>query len=127
MDPPDITLVNLDNENYGYTLSAVSGSTSEDGGTASFTVSLDLPLETTDNVTLTLSSLDTTEGMLLGSDNSTTVTTKTLTWDNSSWNTVKTVLVKGINDNISDGSQAYSIRFASSTPCLLYKSPSPRD
>ena len=82
----------------GFYISAISNSTSELLDTATFTISL--RSEPTDNVTITVASSDTTEGV----SNRTTIE-----FDNASWNTLKTVTVTGVDDNISDGNQFYAI------------------
>ena len=54
----------------------------------------------TDDATITLTSSDTGEG---------TVSPATLTFTGNNWNTAQTVTVTGVNDNSSDGHQAYNI------------------
>lgn len=82
----------------GATVSAISGTTSEAGGTATFTVVLDS--QPTADVTIGLSSSDTTEG---------TVAPSSLTFTNANWNTPQTVTVTGVDDAQVDGSIVYSI------------------
>ena len=114
LDPPNVLVVNQDNEIPGYTVSLPSGSTTETGGTAFFTVVLNsVPSNT---VQLELSSSDTDEGQITaisgsgGSINSTG--TSTLNFSNSNWNSVRTVTVKGQNDSSVDGHQAYTVNLA---------------
>ena len=97
-DPADVELVNLDDDTAGFYISAISNSTSELLDTATFTISL--RSEPTDNVTITVASSDTTEGV---------ANRTTIEFDNASWNTLKTVTVTGVDDNISDGNQSYAI------------------
>jgi azurin len=91
----------------GYTQAAVAGitvtpttglATTEDGGTAMFSVVL--RSEPTANVVVNLKSLDLTEG---------TVSPATLTFTDSNWNIEQPVLVTGVNDAIDDGDVDYTI------------------
>ena len=86
-DPPGITV----NPTSGLT-------TTEAGGTAQFTVVLNT--QPTANVTIGLSSSDTTEG---------TVSPSSLTFTPSNWNTPQTVTITGVDDDIDDGNIAYTI------------------
>jgi hypothetical protein len=75
--------------------------TSQSGGTASFTVVLDLP--PTANVTINVSSSDTAEG---------TVDKSTLTFTTSNWNVPQTVMISGQHDAVLYGSVPYRIVLA---------------
>ena len=83
----------------GITVSPTSGLvTTEAGGTATFTVVLDnVP---TADVTVVLSSSDTTEG---------TVSPASLTFTSLNWNSAHTVTVTGVDDAVVDGNIAYTI------------------
>ena len=72
--------------------------TTEGGGTATFTVVLNT--QPTANVTIGLSSSDTTEG---------TVSPASLTFTTANWNSAQTVTVTGVDDAVDDGNQPYSI------------------
>ncbi|MBI5056776.1 MAG: hypothetical protein HZB61_09200 [Nitrospirae bacterium] len=72
--------------------------TTEAGGRATFTVKLNS--RPTANVTIGISSSDTTEGR---------VSPASLTFTSANWNTAQTVTVRGVNDYITDGDIAYSI------------------
>lgn len=99
LNPPDVTVVNNDNDVAGFTVSPTSGLvTTEAGGTATFTVRL--TSQPTASVTIVLSSSDSTEG---------SVSPASLTFTTSSWSTAKTVTVTGVDDFAIDGSIAYSI------------------
>jgi len=87
-----------DNDSAGFTLGAVSGNTTEAGGTATFTVVL--TSQPTADVTVTVASSDTTEG---------TVGPATLTFTSANWNTAQTVTVTGVDDTLDDGDIAYSV------------------
>ncbi len=72
--------------------------TTESGGTASFTIVL--TTQPTADVTIGLSSSDTTEG---------TVAPTSVTFTSANWNTPQTVTITGVNDADVDGNIAYSI------------------
>ncbi|MBI5664142.1 MAG: alkaline phosphatase [Nitrospirae bacterium] len=72
--------------------------TTEAGGRETFTMKL--KSQPTANVTISLSSSDTSEG---------TVSPASLTFTSANWNTVQTVTVSGVNDYDIDGSIAYTI------------------
>jgi len=78
--------------------------TSEAGGTATFTVVLNV--QPTANVTIGVSSSDTTEG---------TVSPASLTFTTDNWNVPQTVTVTGVDDALTDGPIDYSIVFAAAT------------
>ena len=78
--------------------------TTEAGGTATFTVVL--TTQPTADVTIGLSSSDTTEG---------TVLPASLTFTAANWNVAQTVTVTGVNDALDDGNVAYTIVTAPAT------------
>ncbi|MFH1727566.1 MAG: carboxypeptidase-like regulatory domain-containing protein [Pseudomonadota bacterium] len=82
------------------TVSDVTGSASEAGGSASFTVVLNRQPNGTVIINLSLS--DSGEGSL---------SSDTLTFTTSNWSTAQTVTITGINDDIVDGSQSFNILF----------------
>jgi large repetitive protein len=83
----------------GFTVSAISGDTDETGTSRSFTVRLNAP--PTANVTINLSSLNTSEVIITSAS--------TLTFTPANWNTNQTVTVQGIDDGILDGDQTVVI------------------
>ena len=92
-----VALTNL-NQLYISTSGSLGLVTTEDGGTASFTVALNQrPLFA---VTLTLVSSDPVEGAL---------SPTTLTFTPSNWNQAQTVTVTGLDDHIVHGDQTYQI------------------
>jgi hypothetical protein len=97
-DVADPTITNMDNDTIGITVGSISGATSETGTTATFTVVL--TSQPTANVSIPVSSSDTTEG---------TVSTSTLTFTNSNWSTPQTVTVTGVNDSVKDGNISYAV------------------
>jgi len=114
-DPPDVTLINVDNDSAGFNVTPTSGlSTSEAGGKATFTVSLNSkPVNTANpgaavNVKFSLSSSKPTEG---------TVSPTTLTFTDANWRSPQTVTITGIDDQVADGPQPYviTLSLASST------------
>jgi hypothetical protein len=98
MNPADLTATNTDNDSPGVSVSAISGNTTEAGGTATFTVVLNS--EPTADVAVPVSSLDTTEG---------TVSTASLTFTPADWSTPQTVTVTGVDDGLADGDQPYTV------------------
>ena len=105
VDASDVSVTNTDNDTAGITVNPTAGlSTTEGGGTATFTVVLNT--QPTANVTIGLSSSDTTEG---------TVSPASLTFTNANWNTPQTVTVTGVNDAVVDGNIAYTIVTAPAT------------
>jgi len=99
LDPSDISVLNLDDDTAGVTISSLSTpSTTEAGGTTTFTVNLDSqPLA---DVTISVDSSDTREGI---------VSINSLIFTNINWNTPQTVTVTGVDDKIADASQKYSV------------------
>ncbi len=101
----DVGVTNNDNDTAGITVSPTSGlTTTEGGGTATFTVVLDS--QPTANVTVGLSSNDLTEG---------TVAPASLAFTAGNWNTAQTVTVTGVNDFVADGDVPYTIVTAAAT------------
>src|SRR5207248_2148252 len=99
MNAADVSLTNTDNDTAGITVSPTSGlTTTEAGGTATFTVVL--TSQPTANVSIPLSSGNTAEG---------TVSPASLTFTSGNWNVAQTVTVTGVNDFVDDGDIAYSI------------------
>jgi len=99
LDPSDVTASNTDNDTAGITVTPTSGlTTTEAGGAATFTVVLDS--QPTADVTIGLSSSDTTEG---------TVSPTSLTFTSANWNVAQTVTLTGADDDVVDGNIAYTI------------------
>ncbi|WP_343487541.1 Calx-beta domain-containing protein [Allomuricauda sp. d1] len=99
-NPNSATATILDNDVAGFTINESGGSTatSEPSTTDSFTVVLDA--QPSSNVVLNLSSSDTEEG---------TVTPATLTFTPGNFDNPRTITVTGVNDDIVDGPQPYTI------------------
>ncbi|WP_425393158.1 gliding motility-associated C-terminal domain-containing protein [Ekhidna sp.] len=96
-----VAVINEDDDITGISVSTVSGNTSEDGTAATFTIVLDS--EPTGDVTIGLSSNDTSEG---------TVNPSNLTFTSANWNIVQTVTVTGVDDSDDDGDVTYKIVIA---------------
>jgi hypothetical protein len=102
--PPAISLVNVDNDTKGFTVSAISGDTDEGGSKATFTVKLNsIPTGIT---TANLNSNDLGEG---------TIDKTSLVFTAANWNALQTVTVTGVNDDLADGRQPYAIVFTATT------------
>ena len=102
----------------GMTVTPIAGlTTTEAGGTTTFTVVLNTA--PTANVVITLNSSNTNEG---------TINKSTLTFTTANWNIAQQVTVTGVDDAINDGDQNYSIILnpASSTDAN-YNGIDPRD
>ncbi len=100
----DVAVSNTDDDVAGITVTPTTGlTTTEAGGTATFTVVL--ASKPTADVTIALSSSDATEGTVPAS----------VTFTPTNWNTAQTVTVTGVADNLDDGDVAYSILTAPAT------------
>ncbi len=98
LDAANVSVVNFDDDMPGITVDAVSGDTSESGGIVTFSIILNSP--PTGDVTIVLSSSDTTEG---------TIDLSSVTFTPVNWNVPKTVTVTGVDDTVRDGNQLYFI------------------
>ena len=88
----------LRNSTAGITVSAVSGDTTEDGGTAGFSLVLDS--QPTADVAISLSSSNVDEG---------TVAPAALIFSPANWDTAQAVVVTGVADNVVDEDVDYVI------------------
>ena len=105
-----VSVTNSDNDTPGLTVSPTSGlTTTEAGGTASFTVKL--ASQPSANVSLTVSTSDATEGAPSPS---------TLTFTAANWNSPQTVTVTGADDNLDDGDVSYNITGTASSSDTNY-------
>ena len=99
LNPPDVSVTNVDDDTAAVLLNPTSGlTTTEAGGVATFTVVLGS--QPTAQVTVPLSSSDTSEG---------TVSASTLTFLPEDWSVPQTVTITGVDDHVDDGNIAYSV------------------
>ncbi len=102
IDPNNVSVTNSDDDSAGITVSPTSGlTTTEAGGTATFTIVLNS--EPLDDVVIDLTSSNTDEG---------TASPSSLTFTPADWNSARTVTVTGVDDYVADGNQAFSITTA---------------
>ncbi len=114
INPPDVNVVNADDDTVGYVVSTMAGPTSEAGLTSAFTVRL--ASQPTTDVVLTVTSSRPGEALVrrLGVGSFTIATTLTFTAAN--WSTDRTVEVKGQADgSIDDGDQAFAVLIGADT------------
>ncbi len=98
-DVADVNAINVDNDTPGVQVTPISGlTTTEAAGTATFTIRL--TAQPTANVTIGLSSDDTSEG---------TVSTPSVTFTTANWNIPQTIIVTGVDDMVVDGPVTYTI------------------
>lgn len=96
----DLVLKNTDNDFGNFTVSAISGNTTEASGTATFSISMDqAPSE---DITVYLESNDLTEG---------TVNPTSIVFSSSDW-TEKIITLTGVDDNELDGDISYRINLS---------------
>ncbi|WP_062058211.1 fibronectin type III domain-containing protein [Sediminicola sp. YIK13] len=96
--PANATVNITDNDVAGITVSAISGPTTEAGGTADFTIVLNT--QPTASVTIPLNSNDTGEG---------TLSVANAVFTTANWDTAQTITVTGVDDAIVDGDISYDI------------------
>ena len=94
----DVVVTNLDDDAAGITVSAISGRTTEAGGTATFTIVL--ASQPTADVTIELASSDSTEG---------TVSMSSVVFTAADWNVAQTVTVTGVDDAVDGGDAAFAV------------------
>lgn len=106
---PSLSLVNVDDETPGFIISEPTGNTSENGGSADFTVVL--TKQPTADVTVNFDTSNPAEG-------SPTVTS--LIFTAADYDTPQTVTVNGADDGNIDGDQPYRIDFSPTTSADPY-------
>jgi len=105
MNAADVAVTNINNDTAGITITPTSGlTTTEAGGTATFTVKLNS--QPTANVSINLSSNKPAEG---------TIDKNSLTFTAANWNTPQTVTITGKDDLVDDGNISYNIITAAAT------------
>ena len=104
-DVADVSVTNRDDDTAGITVSPTSDlTTTEAGGSSTFQIVLDS--EPLANVTIGLSSSDTSEG---------TISATSIIFTPANWNTPQTVTVAGQDDFVDDGDSSYTITTAAAT------------
>lgn len=118
IDSADIALTNTDDDTAGITVGPASGSTTTElGGTVTFTVRLDS--EPLSPVTISIGTSDSTEG---------SVSPATLVFDATNWFADKVVTVTGVDDLVHDGDITYTVQIAASVSAdPLYNGINPAD
>jgi hypothetical protein len=104
LNASDVSVTNQDNDPAVKVNPASGLVTTEPGGTATFTLVLNT--RPTDNVTIGLSSSDTSEG---------TVSPSSVTFTSANWNTPLTVTATGVDDQVVDGNILYTLITAAAT------------
>ncbi|MDM8566803.1 Calx-beta domain-containing protein [Candidatus Halobeggiatoa sp. HSG11] len=100
-----VSVTTVDDDTPGFTITPTSGlTTTEAGGTATFTVVLNTAPTAT--VTLPLVSSDTTEG---------TVSPVSLDFTTTDWSSAQTVTITGVDDTAVDGNVNYTIQTNAAT------------
>jgi uncharacterized repeat protein (TIGR01451 family) len=99
IDPADVAVANEDDDTAGIAVTPAGGlTTTEAGGTATFTVVLQARPRA--DVTIALASDDTDEG---------TVEPASLTFTTDTWSTPQAVTVTGVDDDYDDGDAEYTV------------------
>ncbi len=115
---PALTVINVDNEQSGISVTPTSGlTTTEQGTNASFSVFLNR--QPTADVVIAVSSSNAAEGL---------ASTNSLTFTADNWNTPQTVTVTGVPDFRKDGDKAFTVVLAVATSAdLTYGGINPPD
>lgn len=104
-NPSNVAVTNQDDDSAGILVKAAANlETGEPNRTATFTV--ELTSQPTGEVTIPLASRNTKEG---------TVTPASLTFTAANWSAPRTVTLTGVNDDVEDGHQQYSVSVGPST------------
>jgi subtilisin-like proprotein convertase family protein len=120
-----MSVTNADDDTAGVTLNRTTTTTSESGTTSSFTVSLNT--QPTATVTIPVTSLDASEGLVRGGSSPTTyVQSVDLTFTTSNFGAAQTVVIRGANDSIDDGNQTYGIQVGPATGATEYAALTPQ-
>lgn len=104
LNPIDVSVTNTDDEVPGFQVTPTTVTVSETGTTATFTVRLNVA--PTGNVTVNVTSSDTSEG---------TVSPSMLTFTPANGTQTQIVTVTGVDDTLRDGDQTYTIGLSPAT------------
>jgi hypothetical protein len=108
--------ITINSDPSDITISATEITTYENQALGAATFTVKLPAAPTGNVCIDVTSSDVSEGLInIENVRGTTSTTKTICFNASNWNTPKTIYVFGINDNIDDDDQTYSVNLSINT------------
>jgi large repetitive protein len=103
LDPPDVTVTNLDDDTAEIVVTQLSNQTSESGGTATFSVALRTQPSGGATVSLTMTSSKPGEA---------TLSDASLTFTDVDWKAAKLVTVTGVeDDSTADGDQPFTVSF----------------
>jgi Bacterial Ig domain/Right handed beta helix region/Calx-beta domain len=109
---PALPVTCTDDDTRGIVVAPASGlSTTEAGGQAIFVVYLSSQPTASGTVTIGLSSLDPSEGLIRQGVSGTATTTLSLAFTDANWNIPKVVSIVGQDDAIDDGDISYLIDF----------------
>jgi hypothetical protein len=100
LDPPDISLLNVDNDSPGITVTPALGYTSEDKFSTTFTIALHSQPAAGTTVTIGLKSSDEGEGQ---------PSPASVVFTPTNWAAPQAVTITGVNDSVADGAQPYTI------------------
>jgi hypothetical protein len=99
LDGDDVSVTNTDDESAGFTVTPTTGlTTTEGGGSATFTIRLN-----------SKPSGDVTVGLTSSNDKEGTVSPASVTFTADNWNAPRTVTVTGVDDSTADGNQPFKI------------------
>jgi hypothetical protein len=105
INPPDVSVVNVDNDKAGISLTPTSGLVTKESRLQD-TLKIVLNTKPTDNVTVNISSSDVSEGV---------VSADSHVFTGENWNESFTVTVTGIDDTIEDGDVSYKINLSTNS------------
>lgn len=104
LDPDDVSVLNVDDDMAGITISSPSGPTGEDGTSAEFSVVLNS--QPAGPVSISVASSNSAEGEADVTE---------LEFTPSNWSKAQTVTVTGVDDDVVDGEQSYTIKLGKPT------------
>ena len=102
-----IQLENIDDDSPSVQIS-ITDANSGESGSNNATLSVRLGSEPFNDVTITFTSSDSTEG-------SVAVSSQMITFTSANWNSPRTVTINGVNDDVADGNQQYSINWSAAS------------
>jgi large repetitive protein len=106
LDAPDVSLKTVDDDSPGITVTALGDKKTYEAGVPSYTFTIVLNSQPQADVSIPISSSDTSEG---------TVSPSMVMFSTTNWSSAKTVTVTGVNDDVADRDQTYSIVVGAAT------------